>query len=67
MRERTRSRIHRSRYKARQNMLDYVELFCAPTRKYKRNGVLSPVAPGQVYRAAEEIWKRGALSRTTTI
>ncbi|NSY93278.1 IS3 family transposase [Agrobacterium tumefaciens] len=58
-------KVHRSRDEARQDMFDYIEMFCTPTRKYVKNGMLSPAATGQVYRDAGEIWKRGAPSRVT--
>jgi hypothetical protein len=48
---------------ARQDMFDYIEMFCTPTRKHVRNGMLSPVATGQVHRDAHKIWKRSALPR----
>ena len=42
-------------------------LSAPPKRKDVRNGMLSPVAMGQIHRAAQEIRKRGALSRVTAI
>jgi putative transposase len=29
---------------ARQDMFDYIEMFCNPKRKHVRNGMLSPVS-----------------------
>lgn len=40
MRERIRGRVHRSRDKVRQDMFDYIEIFCNPTRVHVRNRML---------------------------
>jgi putative transposase len=42
-RERIRRRVYRSRDEARQDVLDYIEMFYNPKRKHVRNGMLSPV------------------------
>jgi putative transposase len=42
-RERIRRKIYRTREEARQDMFDYIEMFCNPRRKHTRNGMLSPV------------------------
>ncbi|GLR52624.1 hypothetical protein GCM10007923_38380 [Shinella yambaruensis] len=42
-RERIGRRIYRSRDEARQDVFDYIEMFCNPKRKHVRNGMLSPV------------------------
>lgn len=42
-RERIRRKVYRSRDEARQDVFDYIEMFCNPKRKHVRNGMLSPV------------------------
>ena len=42
-RERIRRRTHRTRGEARQDVFDYIEMFCNSTRKHVRNGMLSRV------------------------
>ncbi len=42
-RERIRRRTCRTRDEARQDVFDYIEMFCNPTRKHARNGMLPPV------------------------
>lgn len=42
-RERIRRRTYRSRTEARQDVFDYIEMFCNPKRKHVRNGMLPPV------------------------
>jgi putative transposase len=42
-RERIRRRVYRSRNEARQDVFNYIEMFCNPKRKHVRNGMLSPV------------------------
>lgn len=42
-RERIRRRTYKIREEARQDVFDYVEMFCNPVRKQVRNGMLSPV------------------------
>ena len=41
-RERIRRRTYRNREQARQDVFDYIEMFCNPKRKHARNGMLSP-------------------------
>ena len=41
-RERIRRRTCRTHEDARQNVFDYIEMFCNPKRKHARNGKLSP-------------------------
>lgn len=41
-RERTRRRTCRTREETRQDVFDYIEIFCNPKRKHARNGMLSP-------------------------
>ena len=42
-RERIRRRTCKTRIEARQDVFDYIEMFCNPERKHVRNGMLSPV------------------------
>ena len=35
--------VYRTRTEARQGVFDYIEMFCNPTRKHARNGMLSLV------------------------
>ena len=42
-RERVRRKIYKSRDEARQDVLEYIEMFYNPKRKHANNGVLSPV------------------------
>ena len=42
-RERIRRRTYITRYAARQDVFDYIEMFYNPTRKHTNNGMLSPV------------------------
>jgi len=42
-RERIRRRTYKTREEARQDVLDYIEMFYNPVRKHVRNGMLSPV------------------------
>ena len=41
--ERIRRHTYRMRDAARQDVLDYIEMFYNPTRKHTNNGMLSPV------------------------
>jgi len=42
-RERIRGRIYPTREAARQDVFEYIDLFCNPKRKHTNNGMLSPV------------------------
>jgi putative transposase len=42
-RERIRRRAYKTRAEARQDILDYIEMFYNPKHKHVRNGMLSPV------------------------
>jgi len=42
-RERIPRRTYRTRAEARRYMFIYIKMFCNPTRKHPRNGMLSPV------------------------
>ena len=42
-RELIRRKVCRTRDEARADVFDYIEMFCNPTRKHARNGMLSPV------------------------
>lgn len=42
-RERIRLRTYRTRVEAKQDVFDYIEMPCYPTRKHVRSGMLSPV------------------------
>ena len=42
-RERIKRRIYRTRNDARQDVFDYIELFCNPKRRHGCNGHLSPI------------------------
>ncbi|WP_131829437.1 hypothetical protein [Agrobacterium salinitolerans] len=53
-RERIRGGVHRSSDRARQNMFDFIEMFCTSTPKHVKTGMLSPAASGQVHR---DIWE----------
>jgi putative transposase len=41
--ERIRRKVYRTAAEARQDMVDYIEMFYNPIRKHTRNGMLSPV------------------------
>ncbi|MFT4783572.1 MAG: putative transposase [Paracoccaceae bacterium] len=41
-RERIRRRTYLTRYAARQDVFDYIEMFYSPNRKHTNNGMLSP-------------------------
>lgn len=46
------------RDEARQDVFDYIEMFCDPTRKHARNGMLSPIEFERQHKAkAEGAWK----------
>lgn len=42
-RERIRRRTYRTRAEVRQEVFDYIEMFCNPSRKHTQNRLLSPV------------------------
>jgi putative transposase len=42
-RERVRRKVYKARDNARQDIFDYIEMFCDPKRKHVRNGMLSPI------------------------
>lgn len=42
-RERIRKKVYKTRDDARQDVLEYIEMFYNPKRKHFRNGMLSPV------------------------
>ena len=42
-RQRIRRRTYLTRDAARQDVFDYIDMFCNPTRKHTNNGMLSPV------------------------
>lgn len=42
-RERIRRRTYKTRAEARQDVIDYIEMFYSPKRKHVRNGMLSLV------------------------
>ena len=42
-RERIRRRTYKTRAEARQDVFEYIEMFCNPKRTHVRNGMLSPV------------------------
>lgn len=42
-RERIRRKVYRSRDEARQDVVDYIEMFYNPKCEHVRNGMLSPV------------------------
>ena len=42
-RERMRRKVYRTRAEAWQDVFDYIEMFCNPTHKHARNGMMSPV------------------------
>ncbi len=42
-RERIRRKVYRTRFEAREDVFDYIEIFYNPTREHARNRMLSPV------------------------
>jgi putative transposase len=64
-RERIKRRPYKSREEARQDVFDYIEMFCNPGRKHVRNGMLSPVEfERQQEMKAEGVWKTRGYSRS---
>lgn len=61
-RERIRPRTYRSRDWARQDVLDYIEMFYNPKRKHARNGMLSLVEFERRQATTHEVSKKlGAI------
>lgn len=53
-RERIRHKVYRARDEARRDAFDYIEMFCNPTRKHARNGMLSPIEFERQHKATPE-------------